>query len=134
MERIEKRVDRLEKIDKRLKSMESTLKPMDSKIDRITEATGRLDAHIDFVTRTYLYLRQPLMFLRNITAGFLGNARVAEVPAIALTETKDSEETNIPQDKHEPELPLPPQTSSQSIRYYDPAYYTGGPSGPGTNL
>ena len=57
----------LDCIDKRLQHLSRQMEDMETRCLAIENSTDRMDAHIDFVTRTYMYLRSPLMTLKGIT-------------------------------------------------------------------
>ena len=66
----------LEKLDE----IEQRFARIEQRLDDIQGSTGRMDAHIDFVTRTYMYLRAPLNVFKGLTDRFGGALLSAKKP------------------------------------------------------
>lgn len=107
-------LEKLDSIDKQFQALSEKINELDKRCLAIESSTDRMDAHIDFVTRTYMYLRSPLMTLKGVTnriGSVFSSAHGAPHPqAIMGTETDNATQFNDNgKSKHnDNELPLPP--------------------------
>jgi hypothetical protein len=92
----EERIEReLSLLTKAIEGLESRIVGVETRLEEIQGATKRMDTHIDFITRTYNYLRLPLTIMAgfaNRLAPLLGSEqgnRRSSLPAIEDQRTAD---------------------------------------------
>lgn len=117
---------KLEAIDALCQDCSKRLDDLDKRCTAIEDSTDRMDAHIDFITRTYMYLRSPLMAIRGVTnklgSVFLSGENTPRPPHSITngwsTQNEIGEvhenEINVDEDN---ELPLPPLDQYPKYKY-----------------